>query len=208
MQTDSLNKNMYIFKLDVCFVSYNCFCVASRHMCVSTPRLLITSYSNMMHCDITAMTPYDWLNKIYKFLYMPAVVGIVSRLGLRITIQQVIFPRCKFCQMVSFSFSSPTQKFTSPTTEKCYASDISYKAYMGKTIICRTLIISTVIIALYSCTVTTCICICTGVSENLRFSVVYMCTNNLVSYGWTLVQHRVFIACSIDLVQFKCCNHS
>ena len=44
-----------------------CMCV-----CVSAPRLLITS--GMMCCDID---PYDWLNKFYGF-YVAAVVGIDS----------------------------------------------------------------------------------------------------------------------------------
>ena len=39
----------------------------------------------------------------------------------------------------------------SPTTEKSHMSDISYKAYMSKTVICCTLSISTIIILLYSC---------------------------------------------------------
>ena len=81
-------------------------------------------------------------------------------------------------------------------------SDIAYKAYMSNTVICHTLTMSicTVIIVLYSCMVTTCMCICTGVCKNSRFSEVhsYMCTKNLVLYGCTLFQHRAFIACSIS----------
>ena len=46
---------------------FACVCV-----CVSAPRLLITS--DVMWCDID---PYDWLNKSYGF-YMAAVVGIDS----------------------------------------------------------------------------------------------------------------------------------
>ena len=53
-------------------------------------------------------------------------------------------------------------------------SDISYKAYMGKAIICHTLTMSAIIIVLYSCMATTCTCICTGVSRNSRFSAVYV----------------------------------
>ena len=44
------------------------------------PRLVITS--GVMRCD---MDPYDWLNKHYSFC-MAAVVGIVSRRGLRIEV--------------------------------------------------------------------------------------------------------------------------
>ena len=51
----------------------------------------------------------------------------------------------------------------SPTTEKSHVSDISYKAYMGKIVICRTLAVSAM-----------CTCICTRVSKNSGFSTVYM----------------------------------
>ena len=47
-------------------------------MCVSAPRLLITS--GVMWCDID---PYDWLNKFYGF-YMTAVFGIASGRGIGI----------------------------------------------------------------------------------------------------------------------------
>ena len=56
----------------------------------------------------------------------------------------------------------------SPTTEKSHVSNISYKAYMGKTAICRTLTMSTVIILLCLCIVTTCMCICRGVYNYIR----------------------------------------
>ena len=45
---------------------------------------------------------------------------------------------------------------------------------MGKTIICCTLTMSTVIIVLSSCMVITCMCICIGVSRNSRFSAEYV----------------------------------
>ena len=52
-----------------------------REVCVCVcppPRLVITS--GVMWHD---MDPYDWLNKYYSFC-MAAIVGIVSRRGLRI----------------------------------------------------------------------------------------------------------------------------
>ena len=45
---------------------------------------------------------------------------------------------------------------------------------MGKIMISCTLAMSTVIIFLYACMVTTCTCICTGVSKNSRSSIVYV----------------------------------
>ena len=54
----------------------------------------------------------------------------------------------------------------------------------------------TVIVVLYPCMVTTCTCICTGVSKNSRFSAVYiqyMCTKNLFLYGQTLSYCRALI---------------
>ena len=78
----------------------------------------------------------------------------------------------------------PIQKFTSPTMEKSHLSDISYKAYMGKTIICRTFAMSTVIIGLYLCMVTTCTCVCTGVSITLRFSKAYTYVHKESSLIW------------------------
>ena len=63
----------------------------------------------------------------------------------------------------------------SPTIGKSPVSDISYKAYMGKIVICRTLAMS-IYHHLYSCMVTMCMCtcLCTGVSKNSRFSTVYV----------------------------------
>ena len=52
----------------------------------------------------------------------------------------------------------------SPTTEKSHMNDISYKAYMSKTVVCRTHAMSTIIIVLYLCMVTMYTYICTGVS--------------------------------------------
>ena len=77
--------------------------------------------------------------------------------------------------MVSFTFrrNFPDLKIHEPFTEKPHVIDISCKAYMVKTVICHTLAMSTVIIDLYSCMVTTCMCICIGVSRNSRFSAVY-----------------------------------
>ena len=53
-------------------------------------------------------------------------------------------------------------------------SDVSYNVYMGKTVICHTLAMSTIVIVLYSSIVTSHMCICTGVSKNSRFSTVYV----------------------------------
>ena len=67
----------------------------------------------------------------------------------------------------------PIKKFRSPTIEKSHMSNILYNTYMGKITICCTLAMSTVIIVLYSCMVTTWTCICTGVFKNSRFSAIY-----------------------------------
>ena len=109
------------------------------------------------------------------------------------------FPRCKFSWIVSFSFSRnfPDLEIHEPYCWKISRSDNSYKAYMGKTIICHTLAISTIIIVFYSCMVTTCTCICTGVSKNSRFSTVYVHKES--SLIWLdPVQCRAFITCSIS----------
>ena len=90
-----------------------------------------------------------------------------------LSVQWVIFPRYKFSQMVlALAETFPIQKFTSPTSEKSYVSEIMYKAYMSKNIICQTFTMSTVFIVLHSCIVTTCTCISTGVYNNSRFSTV------------------------------------
>ena len=61
---------------------------------------------------------------------------------------------------------------------------------MGKIIICRTLTMSTIIITLYSCMVTMCMCICTGVSsKNSRSGLVWP----------DLFQSRPLITCSISV---------
>ena len=52
----------------------------------------------------------------------------------------------------------------SSITAKSYMSNILYKAYMaymGKTVICCTLVMSIIIIDLYSCMFTMYMCICT-----------------------------------------------
>ena len=54
-----------------------CVCV-----CVSAPRLLITS--GVIWCDID---PYDWLNKLYGF-YMAAVVNVGSGCDVSIHIRR------------------------------------------------------------------------------------------------------------------------
>ena len=84
------------------------------------------------------------------------------------------FPRLKFSWMASFIFSRnfSNLKIHEPYYWKSHMSDILYKAYMGKTIICHTLSMSTVIIVLYSCMVTMCKCKCTGASKNSRLSTV------------------------------------
>ena len=69
---------------------------------------------------------------------------------------------------------------------------------MGKSMICFALAMCTIIIVFYSCMVTTCTCICTGVTKNSRSSACSMCTKDLVLYGQTLLQHRAFITCSMS----------
>ena len=62
----------------VCVCVYVCVCVCvcvCARICVSAPRLLITSG--------VIWTSYDWLNKFYSF-YMATAFVIVSRRGLRI----------------------------------------------------------------------------------------------------------------------------
>ena len=49
-------------------------------------------------------------------------------------------------------------------------SDISCKVYMSKAVICSTLVMSTVIIVLYLCMVTTWTCIHTYIQEYLKNS--------------------------------------
>ena len=73
-------------------------------------------------------------------------------------------------------------------------SDIPYKAYMGKTVIFHiyiyiyTLMMSNVIIVLYSYMVTMHMYVLVYVQECQRTqdSLQYMCIKNLVSYGWPL----------------------
>ena len=79
--------------------------------------------------------------------------------------------------MVSFSFGRNFQN---------HVSDISYKAYIGKAIICLTLAKSTVIIILYLCMITTC-----------RFSVVHVHKES------SLVWPDSFIAQGVYHLQYK-----
>ena len=61
---------------------------------------------------------------------------------------------------------------------------------MGKTIICCTFAMSTIIIVLYLCMITTCTCICTGLSKNSRLFAV--CVHKEPSLVWPdpfLAQH-------------------
>ena len=76
-------------------------------------------------------------------------------------------------------------------------SDIPYKAYMDKTVICHTLAMSSVIIVLCLCMVTTCTCICTGVSKNSRFSTVYVYKEP--SFVWP----NPFLAQGVYHLQYK-----
>ena len=86
------------------------------------------------------------------------------------------------------------QKFMSPTTEKSHVSDISYKAYMGKTII-NLLYTRIEYIIIQSCIHAWSTRECVYVQECVRahdFPQHNMCTKNRVSYGWTVLEHRVF----------------
>ena len=85
---------------------------------------------------------------------------------------------------LTFSRNFPNLEIYKPYYGKSHVSDISYKAYMGKTIICHRLALSTIIIVLYSCMVTTCTCICTGVSINSRFSKAYTYVHKKSSLVW------------------------
>ena len=96
-----------------------------------------------------------------------------------------MYPPTLYCWLVSLCANFPKwwvialaeifliQKFTNPTTEKSYVSNISYKAYMGITISCISAM-NTIIIDLHLCMVTMCKYICTGVSKNYRLSVVHV----------------------------------
>ena len=64
--------------------------------------------------------------------------------------------------------------------------------------VCCTIAISTIIIVLYSCIVTTCMCIYTGVSKNSTTSAVYVQKEFIVSYSRTLFCHRELIDRSIS----------
>ena len=72
----------------------------------------------------------------------------------------------------------------SPTTEKSHVSDILYKAYMDKTIICC--VHSQCVPSLQSCICAWSPCVrvleCLGIQDSLQD----MCTNNLISYDRTL----------------------
>ena len=78
-------------------------------------------------------------------------------------------------------------------------SDILYKSYMGKTVTCHTLTMSTVIVVLYLCMLTM-VCVHVYVQQYLRTqdSPQHMWTKNIVLYGQTQFQCRAFIACSIS----------
>ena len=77
-------------------------------------------------------------------------------------------------------------------------NNVLYKVYMGKTLICCTLAMSTIIVALHSCMVTTCMCIYTRVSKNSRSPTVYV--QNESSLVWS---HPV-LAQGIHHLQYKC----
>ena len=63
----------------------------------------------------------------------------------------------------------------SPTTEKSHMNDISYKAYMSKTVVCHTHTMSIVFVHGHHVYVYMYRSVCS-----------LMCTKNLVLYGWTL----------------------
>ena len=74
---------------------------------------------------------------------------------------------------------------------------ISHKWHFVQTVICHTLAMSTIIIVLYLCMVTTCTCICTGVSKNSRFSAVYVHKES------SLIWPDPFLAQGIYSLQYK-----
>ena len=68
---------------------------------------------------------------------------------------------------------------------------------MGKTVICHTLEMSTIIIVLCSCMVTTCTCICTRVSKNSRFQAVYVHKKS------SLIWQDPFLAQGVYCLRYK-----
>ena len=86
----------------------------------------------------------------------------------------------------------------SPTTEKSHVSDISYKAYMSKTVICCTHVISTIIILLYSCICAWSprVCVCVYVKECLRTqdSLQYSYVHKESSLVWPDPFMRLWLA--------------
>ena len=92
--------------------------------------------------------------------------------------QVQIFLNSKFLTLVEIF---PIYKFMSPTTRKPHVSDISYKGYIGKTIICRTLIMSTIST-----------CICTGVSKNSGLSAVYEHRETSLVWLYPFLVHDIY----------------
>ena len=68
---------------------------------------------------------------------------------------------------------------------------------MCKTVIWCTSVMSTLFIAFHSCMVTTCMCVCTGVSKNSWSSTVSV-DKNLILCGQTLFLCKAVIACSMS----------
>ena len=77
-------------------------------------------------------------------------------------------------------------------TEKSHMSDILCKVYMGKIVICCTLAMSIIIIALYLCFVTLCMCICTRMSKNSRSFAVYEHKESSLVWQDPFLMQRVY----------------
>ena len=100
---------------------------------------------------------------------------------------------------INFSRNFPDLEFTNPTIEISHMSDISHTFYIVKLIICRTCVMSTVIMVFHSCMVTTCSCTGTSMicpqylfSENIPYSSKFLWNNSFVNFGNALCITKIF----------------
>ena len=132
-----------------------------------------SSWDDILHCKLFVIHAYIYIvlkYGVYDWTFCDCVLyNKLFSLGTN-------FPEW---WTLCFSRNFPDLEIHKPTIEKSHMSNISYKVYNGKIIICQTHVMSTVIIVVHSCMVTTCMCTCTGgVSKNLRSSTVSVHTES------------------------------
>ena len=114
---------------------------------------------------ILCIYPMCWTEATVGFMHMYEVFLTTTKntrcLYLLVTVKWVTSLGANFPEWWTLSFSRnfPDLEIHKPTNKKSHMSNILYKVYICKTVICHICAMSTIFIVFHSCMVTTCACV-------------------------------------------------